>query len=251
MINAFYSGMSGAKSFQTRLNVSANNMANANTAGYESQQATFTDLMYTNLTGADGAPATLQTGNGVRASDISSALTKGTIEQTGRNEDIALLGDGYFCVQDAQGNRFFTRSGNFHFEINQDQRYLMTANGDSVLDENLIPVKVPADAQNTRFGGPSTAPAGEDGMINLAVIAFSNPYGLSRDGYGRMAATAASGVGALALGTTAQQGALEGSNVDLVTEMSDMMQAQRGFQFSTKILQTADEMENVINSLRQ
>lgn len=251
MICAFYNGLSGSKAFQNRLNVSANNIANINTTGYQAQQAAFTDLIYSNMAQTDETKVALQTGNGVKTSVVLSVLGEGTIHQTGRSEDVALMGEGYFAVRNPEGDLFFTRCGNFHFEKKDDKNYLMTTNGDFVLNNQLLPITNDGLAQNILFNGPASDSLEEGDSINLAVFAFPNPFGLVRDGYGRLSATEISGEGEMYYEACVKQGALEGSNVDLATEMSNIIQAQRGFQLSTKVIQTVDEMENIANSLRQ
>ncbi len=254
MIQAFYSGVAGAKSFQTQIDVGANNIANAGTNGFKEQQSAFADLMYVNLPGAEGEASNLKTGSGVKVSDISPALEEGPVEVTGRPYDVALLGEGYFCVQDDASNTYFTRAGNFCLKKNGESSYLATANGDLVLNEKLEPIVIAEREHNVRFGAPALE-AGvneneNENVINLAVFAFDNPYALIRDGYGRLQTTAGSGEGAIYYGAKISQGALEGSNVDLASEMTNLLQAQRGFQCSVKIIQTADELEGIANSLR-
>lgn len=271
MIQAFFSALSGFKSFQTRLSVGANNIANVNTAGFQAQKTAAEDLIYTDQPRLDPERPPLQAGSGVRTSGIVTSLEGGALEQTGRSEDAALMGEGFFAVQNADGEVFYTRNGNFHYEVREGVNYLATANGELVLDESLSPVTAGADGQKPALLGPRSQGVDDGGFAQdfaqdfgegfeegespaaarLAVFTFANPYGLARDGYGRLAATAASGEGELYAGAQVKQGFLEGSNVNLIAEMSSLMQAQRGYQFNAKVIQTADELENIANTLRQ
>jgi len=261
MINAFYSGVSGAKTCQTRLDVSANNIANVSTTGFKAQQTTFTDLVYNNMAIDENASVILKEGSGVKIADTSPSLDQGNVEYTDGVYDVAILGEGYFAVGDDAGNISYTRSGNFSVQKNGDDKYLMTSNGEYVLDSELSPIVISGQAQNVQFTtGAQNAEASSQAdsetessnaqIINIGVFNFDNPYALSPDGYGKLSATAASGAANLYNEALIEQGALEGSNVDIATEMSNLLQAQRGFQFSSKVIQAADEMESIANTLR-
>jgi len=250
MIKAFYSGVSGAKSFQTRLDVSANNIANANTPGFRADRSTFADLVYSGLSAAEGDNSDLKSGSGVKVADISSSLEEGTFEDTGRSYDVAILGEGYFCLRDDGGSTYFTRAGDFFLKKNGDSYSLATVNGDVVLNDKLEAVTLAEPTADVRFEGPAQQSNENSGIINLAIFSFQNPYALAKDGYGRLTTTTASGEGTLYYGAQIRQGALEGSNVDMAAEMATVIQSQRGFQFGAKVIQTADEMESIANSLR-
>ena len=250
MINAFYSAVSGSKSLQSSLDVSANNIANANTAGYQAQQTNFADLVYTGISSPEDGAASIKTGNGVRVSAISTVLGAGAIEETGREYDFAILGEGYFGVSDSSGNTYYTRNGNFYLDTTGEDNYLVTANGDRVLDADLAPITVADLTAPAEEAAASGEESDTSEAITPGVFAFANPYALLRDGNGRLSASAASGEGQADSSIKVKGGVLESSNVDMVQEMSDMMQAQRSFQFSAKLIQAADELENIANSLR-
>jgi len=261
MINAFYSGITGAKSAQTRLDITANNIANANTAGFKAQQAAFTDLIYTNLTKNDAASPSLKAGNGVKISAASSLLDQGNLEYTERSFDIAIIGDGYFAVGDNEGNISYTRAGNFCLQKNGEDYYLMTSSGDYVLNSKLSPIIIADSGKEIQFtestdeealasGLDAEAEALNSQIINIGIFKFDNPHALSLEGYGKLSPNAASGEAELFAEAQIRQGALEGSNVDIAEQMSDLIKAQRGFQFSSKVIQVVDEMEGLANSLR-
>lgn len=245
MINAFYSGLSGTKSLQSSLDVSANNIANVNTAGYKAQQTNFSDLIYTGMSGEN----TIQIGNGVKVADVSSLMSQGRIEETGRQYDFAILGAGYFAVRDASGKVSYTRDGNFSVNDTGEVVCLVTKSGEQVLDINLEPVVIPlASAENTEDSPEGESTAAEKGVPGVFV--FANPEGLDLSGGGKLTPTNISGEAQADKSSILAKGVLEVSNVDLVTEMTNMMEVQRGFQFSAKLIQTADELENIANTLR-
>ncbi len=242
MINAFYSGLSGAKSAQTGLDVNANNIANVNTVGFKAQQVGFSDLIYSKTPTQNQLPI----GNGVKVSAVDSLLDTGSIQQTGAEYDFAVLGKGYFCVRDSNNNIYYTRAGNFQLQQIDATTYLVTTDGKQVLNSQLSPVTLSSSSDSEATDDTESASSG----IDIGVFAFKNPYALTREGDGLYTANAQSGAAEIYNEATVVQGALENSNVDLSNELTDIMQAQRGFQLSTKLIQTADELENVANSLR-
>ncbi len=246
MIQGFYTAKTGVANYQNFLNVTANNIANASTVAYKSQRVAFSDLVYTDM------PKTidLQSGNGTKVSSVSADLTQGVVTETDNALDVAIYGDGYFCVENEAGERYYTRAGNFQVSESDGQNYLVTANGERVLDRDFNPIIVTGDVDSAVLSGPSQANDGEEGTIQLAVVRFDNPYALKEEGNGLYSANAQSGQGTLVEDAVVVQGGLESSNVDLATEMTKMIQAQRGFQFSSRVIQTADELESMANTLR-
>ncbi len=242
MISAFYSGVSGAKSAQAGLDVNANNIANVNTTGYKAQQTGFSDLLYIETS----AQNPVQIGSGVKVSAVSSFLDTGSIQQTGAEYDFAILGEGYFCVRGNDNNIYYTRNGNFNLQEQDGTTYLVTASGEQVLNSQQSPVTLSAASDSESAEASETATVG----IDIGVFTFNNPYALTRNGYGLFSANAQSGAAEVDAESYVVQGAIEGSNVDLTCELTDMMQAQRSFQMSVKLIQTADELENIANNLR-
>lgn len=245
MINAFYSATSGAVSYQNKLNVTANNLANVGTTGFKAQRATFTDLLYTGIPSAENR---LQMGNGVKIGDISPGISPGSIVETGRSLDLSIEGEGYFCVRDAAGNNYYTRAGAFQISTDTTEGYIVTSNGDFLLDETLLPISITDGADQTSFSTSSIG--GTDNRIQPAVFEFDNPYALIFEGQGRLSATGASGEGRISYDSKIRRGTLEASNVDTASEMTGLLLSQRGFQFCARITQAVDEMEKTANSLR-
>ena len=251
MIDSFYSAVSGLKGFQQQIDVTANNLANSNTVGYKAQQANFSDLVYTQTATADGSSASVSIGNGVRVSEVSSYLGQGNLEETGKTYDFAIMGPGYFAIKGQDEQVYYTRNGNFHVGEVDGQTCLLTADGYQVLDKQQSPVDIAELFSEDEADRSDSDNSQDSAGINLGVFVFTNPEGLIAQGSGLYLPSQSSGEETLAEDAYLVQGSLEGSNVDMVTELSDLMRAQRGFQFNAKLVQTADELENIANTLRQ
>ena len=146
------------------------------------------------------------------------------------------IGNAYFSVQGMDENIYYTRSGSFSVSNEGNQKYLVTSEGDYVLDGNLERIPV--------AGEPISA------LGRAAIFAFDNPEALTSLGSGRYAANEFSGQALIDTESKKNIKAQELSNVDLVTEMTKMMTAQRGFQLNLRMAQTADEIEQTVNNLR-
>lgn len=242
MIQGFYSAKSGTGGFQKLLDVTANNIANASTVGYKTQRTAFTDLMYAEMANTLG----VEGGSGVRVSSVSANLEQGMLTETGNVLDCAIKGDGYFCVADENGGLHYTRAGNFALSTVDGVNYLVNADGYRVLDRNFQPITVAGNADDIIYSGSANA----GGTVFPAIVTFENPYALTEEGGGLLAANAQSGAATLLDDATLVQGRLEFSNVNLAQEMVKMIQGQRCFQMNAKMVQTADEVEAMANTLR-
>lgn len=231
MINGFYAAKSGVKAFQTSLDIAANNIANVNTQGYKAQSASFTDLMYTSAQGAD-----FLVGNGSRLAATTLAAEQGGLSQDGERS-VAIQGDGLFAIENAQGDTVYSRSGGFALSAQGDELYLVSPDGGYVLNQNGQHIKVD--------GGDMRAAAQQ-----AALYTFPNPGELMAMGNSQYAATDSSGAAVIDNASQLKESAYELSNVDLLSEMTHMMLAQRGIQLNLRMLQTADEMEQAANALR-
>ncbi|MDF2567474.1 MAG: flagellar basal-body rod protein FlgG [Oscillospiraceae bacterium] len=234
MIRGFYSAGSGLRTQQTALDNAANNIANVNTTGYKKQSLSFSDLLYSNLATPEGnAPQNLKVGNGVRETQADTLFTQGGVQQTGGILDFAITANGFFGVLSPDGTVRYTRDGSFKISPEQQGNYLVTADGGYVLDKNGN--KILAESQD---------------LINqIGVFDFANPYGLQQAGNNMFEKT---GISGNAVGITGQlhNGYLEYSNVELADEMSSLISIQKAYQFNAKLIQTADEIENITNNLR-
>lgn len=238
---------------ETQLEGVANNIANANTTGFKRQRIEFQDLLYQTVRGAGTrtsestrSPTGIQLGSGVRVAGTSRSFAQGNILMTNNPLDVAIEGNGFFVVQQADGSPAYTRAGALQKDA---QGQLVTAEG-YMIDP---PVVIPSDAQGVTIGADGTISALINGQAapaevgQLTIANFVNPAGLNAQGKNLFTQTAASGepqVGAPgADGRGALlQGALERANVDVVEEMIGMISAQRAYEVNSKVVTTADEM---------
>ena len=260
MIRALYTAASGMSAQQANLDTVANNLANSATAGFRRRQLQFEDMMYQNLVTPGSAQSTsttsagLQIGLGTRAVATEVINTQGDFNQTGNQLDLAIAGAGFFQVARPDGTVAYTRSGNFHLN-NQGQ--MVTANGEPMQPA----INIPSNATSvtiSQYGIVTATLPGQQqpsqlGQIQLAT--FANPGGLTSIGGNLLQASGASGNaltdapgGNAGLGTL-QQGALEGSNVDVVGQFVQMVLAQRAYESNSKVIRVADDMYSQVNGL--
>jgi flagellar basal-body rod protein FlgG len=257
---ALRAAASGMMAQQTRTEIIAHNLANVNTPGFKKSRAHFEDLLYQTVQGqqvmgqtdTQTAPA-IQVGRGTRLAAVQRLHEQGPIEQTGRNLDVAIEGDGFFQIQLPNGEIGYSRDGSLQIS---DQGVLVTNAGYAVQP----PIRVPADASELTISqtGVVSVRRGRDvnptelGRLELA--RFANPSGLLTLGQNLLAPTAASGQPVLGFPNDEgmgrlQQGSLEGSNVEIVQEMVEMIAAMRAYELSSKAIKTSDEMGQIANNV--
>ena len=253
MFRALHSAATGMQAQQTNIDVVANNMANVNTTGFKKSRAEFQDLLYQTLRAPGGqagqgasAPAGLQVGLGVRTAATQAMHSQGTLQQTGNSLDLSIEGNGFFQITRPNGELAYTRAGNF--KADSDGR-LITSDGFALEPAITIPPDVTSISVSSTglvsVTQPGQTAPNEVGQIQLAN--FANPGGLLSTGHNLYAPTAASGQAIVAnpgeegMGALAQ-GFLEGSNVEVVTEMIDLIASQRAYEVNQRVITAADEM---------
>jgi len=250
---ALHVARTGLDAQQTRMRVIANNLANVNTTGFKRDRAEFESLAYQMMTAA-GATSSgdnryaigLNLGTGVQTVGTARVTTQGSLNTTDNPLDLAIEGDGYFQVVRADGSTGYTRAGNFHLSA---EGKIVTSDGQPLQPE----IQIPEGAQAITIGSDGTVSATvagqteatEVGRIELA--RFVNAAGLQALGGNLYAETAASGsaqVGQAGLEGrgSIRQGALEGSNVNVVQELVDMIETQRAYEVNAKMISSTDEM---------
>ena len=253
MDSALWAAKTGLEAQQTRMAVTANNLANVNTTGFKRGRVAFEDLLYQNLrqVGADTAqdtqlPSGLAVGTGVRVVATEKTYTQGNLQVTNNALDVAINGRGFFQVALPDGTNAYTRDGSF--KINA-QGELVTSGGYRVQPA----VSIPDGAQSVSIGtdgAVSVQLAGQPApsqVGSLQVVDFVNPAGLQARGENLLLESAASGPpqagtpGLNGLGAL-QQGALEASNVNVVEELVAMIETQRAYEMNSKAISTADKM---------
>ena len=251
MMDALYSAATGMMAQQTSMDVVANNLANATTTGYKRDRMDLVDLAYQPFrlpTGKDG-----QVGLGSAPGEIAKEHAQGNLQNTGRDMDVAIQGEGYIQVTRPDGSLAYTRAGNLQIDANG--RVGMPSG------ELLQPrIQIPAGASGITIGPGGEVTATVNGTLtslgSIKTATFANPAGLAAEGNNLFTATANSGTASLgAPGTgdrgTLSQGFLEASNVDVGTEMISLIVTQRAFEASSKVVSASDEMMGMANGLRR
>ncbi|RVT43355.1 flagellar basal-body rod protein FlgG [Sphingobium algorifonticola] len=255
---ALHVARTGLDAQNTKMRVIANNLANVNTTGFKRDRADFETLAYQQMIAAGSASDSenkfatgLSLGSGVALTGTSKIDTQGTVSQTGNALDLAIEGAGYFQLQKPDGTIAYTRAGNFS----------LTAEGTVVSSDGLplIPqIQVPEGATSVTIGNDGTVSAtlqGEAAPTELGRIEtarFVNPAGLQAVGSNLLVETAASGIPQIGVpgleGRGAlRSGSLEGSNVNVVEELVDMIETQRAYEVNSKMIKATDEMLQFIN----
>jgi len=252
----------GMSAQQLRVEVISNNLANMNTTGYNARRAEFSDLHYQQQTRAgtinatDGTrlPTGVQLGLGVRPSAVTVNLAQGALSETGGDLDLAIEGGGYFEVLLPSGQSAFTRDGSFKRSA---EGVIVTSDGFPVAPE----VVVPPDASSVAINASGEVYAYFAGQVDarlmgqISLAGFSNPKGLEAMGSNLFLETAASGPansatpGEDSLGTL-RQGYLEDSSVDAVREVTELIEAQRGYEMNAKVISAADQMMGATSQVR-
>ncbi|MEI6106369.1 MAG: flagellar basal-body rod protein FlgG [Opitutae bacterium] len=258
---SLYSAATGMESQQLNLNTIANNLANVNTTGFKRSKIEFQDLLYqkpSKSSGADSGGGNLvatgiEVGNGARVSSTSKVFTQGQLNSTGEKLDLAIQGDGFFEVQRPDGTIGYTRDGTFKRNASGT---VVTSDGLPILS-GFQPIPSDVTSVSVAENGQVTiqTPSGSS-SFRLTLTRFANPSGLRSMGGNLYQETAASG--APESGQPAEQsfgsimqGYTEGSNVNIVEEMVNLIVAQRAYEINSKSIQTSDEMlQNVANMKR-
>jgi len=252
MLRAFSTAATGMSAQQMMLDVTANNLANINTAGFKRSQIDFQDLLYVKMkeSGAEVAsgmksPSGMEIGSGVRAASTVKVFSGGELVDTGRSLDLAILGDGFIQVALPNGDTRYTRDGSL--QKNADGQ-LVTNTGYAIEPA----ITIPTDAVAVDIGKDGsvnvTAASGTQSVVGTIQLArFPNPSGLSSEGGNLLAGTEASGTpttgtaGESGFGTI-QAGFLEKSNVQMVTELVNLITAQRAYEVNSRAIKAGDEM---------
>lgn len=259
MNQALWAAKTGLDAQQTRMAVVANNLANVNTMGFKQSRAVFEDLLYQNVRQSGGQssqdtqlPSGMNLGTGVRVVATEKLFTQGSLLQTGNSMDVAINGRGFFQVLLPDGSLAYTRDGSFQKNA---QGEMVTASGYTIQPG----ITIPEGAQSITIGNDgvvSVLLAGQTSpsqVGSLQTVDFINPVGLQPMGENLYLETASSGnaqsgtPGLNGFGSLAQ-GALEGSNVNVVSELISMIETQRAYEMNSKAISTADQMMQYLNN---
>ena len=262
MMRAMWSDAAGMNVQTMNMDAISNNLANINTAGFKSGRAEFQDLLYQTINTAGTStsttttqPGSLQLGHGARLSAMVKDFSTGSLTQTTNKFDMAIQGDGFFRVLQTDGTFAYTRDGSFSTDQNGN---LVNSNGNTLdpqitLPQDTMSVTVAADGTVSVTQQGQTTPQ-QVGQITLSN--FINPNGLLDLGHNLYQPSLASGdpidgtPGSTGMGTIAQS-SLEMSNVDMASEMVNMIVGQRAYEANSKTIQTVDQMLQLVNNLKR
>jgi len=260
MIRSLWSGVSGMEAQQLNIDVIANNLANVSTTGFKKSNTDFQDLLYQTMKvpGSQTSPDTesptgILIGLGVKPAAVTKIFTQGDLILTENELDIAIEGDGFLQVEIPNGDTAYTRAGALKRDSNGR---LTTSDGYPIIPEITIPDS--ATQITISATGLVSAILGDDnestelGQLDLA--GFTNPAGLAAQGQNLFKETSASGTPQIGLPGEDGYGRLlqtylEGSNVNIVEELANMITTQRAYEINSKTVQTSDEMMQTTNNL--
>jgi len=261
-MRALSTAATGMEAQSLAVEVISHNLANMNTIAFKRQRAEFEDLLYHTHSqpGANSSdagtivPTGVQIGLGVDAGSVYRIAEQGGLSETNNTYDVAISGSGYFRVQLPDGNDAYTRAGNFSLSPNGE---IVTADGFTVMPGVVVPQEARQVVINNQ-GQVQILIAGQAqpqvvGQFELAT--FPNEAGMEQIGDNLLLETAASGApnlgapGDAGFGTL-RQGFVEVSNVDAVTEITSLIQAQRAYEMNARVITAADEMLATSSNLR-
>ncbi|EIJ2223966.1 flagellar basal-body rod protein FlgG [Vibrio parahaemolyticus] len=253
MHSALWVSKTGMAAQDTKMTAISNNLANVNTVGFKRDRVVFEDLFYSvqrqpgaQVDQVNELPSGVQLGSGVRVVGTQKVFTQGNTQNTTQDLDLAVMGQGFFQIENSDGQIMYTRNGQFH--INSEG---LMVNSQGLPLEPQIQIPDNATSFSVGVDGTVTTTTADDptpqqlGQITLAK--FINPAGLEAVGGNLFRETEASGpadeliAGADGAGSI-KQGALEGSNVQVVEEMVDMITTQRAYEMNAKVVSAADDM---------
>jgi flagellar basal-body rod protein FlgG len=261
-MRALSTAATGMAAQEMNVEVISNNIANMNTVGYKRQRAEFSDLLYQDIekAGAQSSdagtvvPTGIQVGSGVKTGSIYRITAQGSLTQTSNQLDVAIQGRGYLQVQMPSGETAYTRAGNL--SVNNTGQ-IVTDQGYPVLPAMTIPTDATAitisSSGQVQVTTPTSVTPSQVGQLQLAT--FINEAGLEADGDNLFSVSGASGPavvgnpGAPGFGTL-MQGYTEASNVDAVTEVTNLISAQRAYEMNSKVISTTDQMLATTNQMK-
>lgn len=262
MISLLRNVASGLYAHQFRVDVIAHNLSNINTQSFKRSRILLKDTSYLpfefdlgELASEIGVEGQLTVGQGVQVAEAQRVWEQGVLAQTDQPLDLAVIGEGFFMARLPDGETAYVRGG--PFAIDADGR-LVTDAGLVLLPEIQVPedtIEMRIDSGGCIFAIPSDGTEGAE-LGTLTLARFANASGLQSLGGGLFLATEASGEAQVGAADSegygiVVSGALESSNVDMVEEMTQMLQAQRAYQITLKALQALDEMLGQANSIRR
>lgn len=268
MMRSLWTAATGMIAQQTNLDNISNNLANVNTTGYKKTNIEFKSLMYQTMqaksTDSTGAPKPVgvQVGLGVRSGSITTSFTQGIMTESTGSYDYAIQGNGFFMVQLTDGSVGYTRNGHFNVSLIDNGLALTDSNGNPVLGVDGQPIVLPKGIDASKisvdhFGNlmyPDQNNNNQTIGLQIGLATFPNPAGLQKGTDSVLKESPASGTptvySADRINSVIKSGYLEGSNVQAVDEMVNMIVAQRAYEMNSKAITASDQMLQQANNLR-
>jgi flagellar basal-body rod protein FlgG len=253
-MRALYTAATGMAAQELNVQVISNNIANLRTTGYKKQRAAFQDLIYDHVrrVGAQASdqgtilPVGIDLGGGVKTVGTPRLMSQGTLSQTGNDLDIAIRGEGFFKIQMPDGTYQYTRDGTFQMD---NQGRIVNAQGNPVQPTITIPQNSSGITINAQGQVSVTLPGSTTPTVlgQIGLTRFVNKAGLQPVGDNNFTDTPASGppqdgVANIDGYGDMQQSSLEQANVEVVSEISDLIAAQRAYEMNAKVISAADQM---------
>jgi flagellar basal-body rod protein FlgG len=243
LLQSLYAASSGMEASQTQFNTISNDLANMDTPGYQATEVGFESLLYSQ--GGDSTGTKVSTGAGAQATIIGRDQAEGTVLKTGQPLDVAIQGPGYLQVRRSDGSIGLTRNGS----LQVDSAGRVT---DQTGQPLVPPLTIPGDrSQSVSIGSNGDVRSGGRAIGKIEIVDVPAPDQLLADGDSTFSATAASGAPRAVKGSTLQQGALEGSNVDVNAVMSEMINAERTYQMAGQAVQYQDQMLQIADGIKK
>lgn len=260
MIRALSTAATGLEAQQANIERISNDLANVNTDGYKRSRTEFQDLMYQTIKepgaaqgASTNAPVGIQQGLGVKVGSTHKIHEQGPAKMTGHPYDFMIEGTGFFPVQTSNGEVGYTRAGSFHLD---SQGRISTSSGAILLPQITVPTNATSVLMNPRGEVKAQFANGTEAILGqIQLVTFINTEGLMGGGEGVYKPTLASGPptqglpGENGLGVL-QQGALEGSNVNVANSMIDLISTQRAYEMNTKVMSAADQMLGATSNIK-
>ena len=261
-MKALYIASTGMAAQERNVEVISNNIANMRTTGYKRQRAEFQDLLYQAYRRAGSStsdqgtqvPVGIEIGSGVKTAATPRIMSQGTVTPTEKDLDVASRGEGFFAVQLPDGRTGYTRDGSFERSA---EGLLVNVDGYQVqpgitIPDNSNDISISADGVVQAYVGTDSAPT-QLGQIQM--YRFVNKAGLESAGDNNFIETAASGTAQAGVPNTdgmgnLMQGYLESANVNPVTEIADLIAAQRAYEMNARVITGADEMLSAVSQMR-
>ncbi|ADL05971.1 flagellar hook-basal body protein [Lacrimispora saccharolytica] len=256
MEQSFYIGALGALGQQTKLGIVSNNVANVNTVGFKAQYSVFSDLVHAEMRNTQGNNGA-KSGSGTKVDQTKTDFSAMPYKETGLEHDYAIAGEGFFMLKDpVTGEVSYSRDGRFQLSRMEDKFYLVNSDNKRVL--NMDQEEISYDVKPATYPGSEEETEEEETELEegehdpraIGVYTFARRDGMESQGDNVFSVTEKNGEPILLENAKVVKRALEESGVDFAQEMTRMIEAQRAYSYALKMVQTSDEVEATINTLR-